>query len=209
MTNRIRVKVCGMTQAAQVAQLVELGVDAIGIILHANSARLITVKQAQQIRAAVPAFVSLVGVVVDCPATTIGRLIAEIGLDLVQLHGKESTQFAESLGVPYIKAIRARSAEQVSREADQFPSARAILIDPYVKGLPGGTGEQLDNSLWPKQCSNKLVLAGGLSADNICSMVNQFKPFAVDLNSGVERSPGVKNINQVRSVLSKLRPERK
>ena len=205
MTNRIRVKICGMTQVAQVEQLVELGVDAIGMILHADSPRLITLKQAQQIRAVVPAFVSLVGVVVDCRASIIGRLVAEVGLDLVQLHGNESTQFAESLGVPYVKAIRARSAEQVSKEVAQFSSARAILIDPYVKGLPGGTGKQLDNSLWPKQCSNKLVLAGGLSADNICSMVDQFKPFAVDLNSGVERSPGVKDINQVQSVLSQLK----
>lgn len=204
MLNRVRVKVCGMTEADQVERLVMLGVDAIGMILHADSPRLINIKQARRIRAVVPAFVSLVGVVVDCPSSTLKQLVEDVGLDLLQLHGNETPEFAESLSVPYIKAIRAHSLEQVAIEVNQFPSARAILLDPYVKGQAGGTGKQLDFSLWPKQCDKKLVLAGGLASGNIKAMVNQFKPFAVDLNSGVECSPGIKDLDQVQNVMSQL-----
>jgi len=194
-----------MTKVEQVEQIVELGVDAVGMILHADSPRQIDVQRAQQIREVVPAFVTLVGVVVDCPATRIDQMAQQIGLDLVQLHGSESAEFAESLSVPYIKAIRARSAQQVATQAASFPGARAILVDPYVKGIAGGTGVCLDASFWPENCPNKLVLAGGLSADNITNMVEQFQPFAVDLNSGVEFAPGDKDLSQINEVFRQIR----
>jgi len=201
--NRTRIKVCGMTQPEQARQLVALGVDAIGVILHADSPRIATLEQAKKIRQQIPAFVSLVGVFVDCQADKINQYSEEIGLDLIQLHGVESNQFGLSLNRPFIKAIRAKTLEQVENDVSQYPDARALLLDPYVKGQHGGTGKQLDLSLWPK-VDKALVLAGGLSASNVAEAVDAVAPFAVDLNSGVEVSPGVKDIELVRQAISAL-----
>lgn len=206
MTNstiRVKVKICGMTDPEQVRLAVDLGVDAIGMILHAKSPREINLAQAQAIREKVPAFVSLVGVFVDCAADTINTLAAQIGLDLVQLHGAESSQFADTLNTPYIKAIRAESAAQVASEVLNYPTSRALLLDPYVKGQHGGTGHKLDLDLWPVS-NQKLILAGGLSAANVAAAVEQVQPWAVDLNSGVESAPGVKKIEFVEQALRAL-----
>lgn len=194
MQLRTRIKICGMTDVSQVKYAVSLGVDAIGLILHANSPRLISVERARLIREVVPAFVSLVGVFVDASREQIEGSIATVGLDLVQLHGVETEEFSQTLSKPYVKAIRAKSIEQVARDCNAFPSARAILVDPYIKGQHGGTGQSLDKALWPSGDSRKpLILAGGLSADNVGQRITQFSPFAVDLNSGLESEPGVKD----------------
>ncbi|MCL4128546.1 UNVERIFIED_CONTAM: hypothetical protein GTU68_056492 [Idotea baltica] len=198
-----------MTQASQVAELVELSIDAIGVILHAESPRLITIDQAIEIRQQIPAFISMVGVFVDCEVGLVNTYSKDIGLDLVQLHGAETSDYAAQLNVPYINAIRAKSAEQVVTDIQQHPAARAMLLDPYVKGQHGGTGQQIDASVWPKEYaaqnkSQKLILAGGLSVENILSGVQNFSPYAVDLNSGVEISPGQKNIKLVADCLRLL-----
>jgi len=152
----------------------------------------------------VPAFVSLVGVFVDCDAEKINQYSSVIGLDLVQLHGNESNEFGDALDAPFIKAIRAKSAEQVADMVKQYPQARALLLDPYVQGQHGGTGKRLDLSLWPKNSDQALVLAGGLSADNVKSAVDSVSPFAVDLNSGIESSPGVKDMALLEKALASL-----
>ena len=201
---RTKVKVCGMTDADNVCSAVKLGVDAIGMILHANSPRTITVEQARLIRAQVPAFVSLVGVFVDCDADKINSLSEQIGLDLIQLHGIESDEFGKQLNRPFIKAIRAKNVAQVSEQAELFPNARALLLDPYVKGQHGGTGKRLDYSVWPKKCAKPLVLAGGLSATNVRDAVETLSPFAVDLNSAIETQPGIKDIALLEQALTSL-----
>jgi len=201
---RIKVKVCGMTQPENVSQAVELGIDAVGMILHANSPRTICLEQAKLIRARVPAFVTLVGVFVDCDADKINYYSREIGLDLIQLHGKESNEFGAQLDSPFIKAIRAKTAEQVNELKSSYPNARALLLDPYVEGQHGGTGKQLDLSLWPKESQKELILAGGLSAENVLPAVKTVSPFAVDLNSGIEDSPGIKNIALLEQALASL-----
>lgn len=201
--SRIKVKVCGMTQPAQVRAAVDLGVDAIGMILHANSPRKISIAQAQAIRAEVPAFVSLVGVFVDCPKDQMEDIIGAIQLDLIQLHGDETNQFGLELNRPFIKAIRAHSKEQVLTQSKAFPDARALLLDPYVKGVHGGTGKVLESSLWP-QSEQKLILAGGLSAANVRSAVDATHPYAVDINSGIEREPGVKDLDLLNQALIAL-----
>lgn len=203
MQKRTRVKICGMTRADDVRVAVELGVDAIGMILHADSPRTICLEQAQLLRAQVPAFVSLVGVFVDCPTSKIKAYAIDIGLDLIQLHGAESNDFGIELGIPFIKAIRAKSADQVLTATTQFPQARALLLDPYVKGMHGGTGQSLSPTLWP-DTDQKLILAGGLSSDNVAAAVRELKPFAVDINSGVESAPGIKDCDQIALALDAI-----
>jgi len=204
LNHRIKVKVCGITRAQDAADAVALGVDAIGMILHANSPRVINVEAAQLIRQQVPAFVTLVGVFVNADLDLVNRYVSEIGLDLVQLHGNEDDSYAKQLNAAYIKAIRAKSQQQVERDVQSFPTARALLFDPYVKGLHGGTGKQLDSQLWPKQAPHKMILAGGLNHQNIVAACATMEPYAVDLNSGVELEPGIKDVTLIEKSLSAL-----
>jgi phosphoribosylanthranilate isomerase len=194
-----------MTDVVQVEHVVSLGVDAIGVILHADSPRLVSLKQAKLIRDVVPSFVTLVGVFVDAEYAKIESCIDVVGLDLIQLHGVESDALGQSLSRRYIKAIRAKTAEQVNHDSTKFPSAQAILLDPYVKGQHGGTGQTLDLDLWPRgQVAQPLILAGGLSADNVAMRIRQFQPFAVDLNSGLEIEPGVKDLALVTKAIEQI-----
>ena len=201
---RTRIKVCGMSQPENVSAAVACGVDAIGMILHADSPRTISLEQAQAVRSVVPAFVSLVGVFVDCDAEKINRYCEQASLDLVQLHGSESNGFGKQLSRPFIKAIRAQSKDQLNEQVQQYPDARALLLDPYVKGQHGGTGKQLDLTLWPVNSEQPLILAGGLSNENVKGAVQAVSPFAVDLNSGIEDSPGLKNINLLEQAIKSL-----
>ena len=200
-----KVKICGMTQIEQVSSLVNLGVDAIGVILHANSPRLISMQRAQELRDKIPAFVSMVGVFVDCELSKINYYSEMIGLDLLQLHGDESSDYAAQLTKPYIKAIRAKNLKQVYEDVEHHFSARAFLLDPYVKGQHGGTGQRLPSDVWPKSDdveASKLILAGGLSPDNLSDALVEFSPYAVDLNSGLEKSPGIKDLMKVEKCLT-------
>lgn len=191
---RTRIKVCGMTDVKVARVAVGLGVDAIGMILHADSPRRIDLERARAIRAEIPAFVSLVGVFVDCPPQDLNSIADQVGLDLVQLHGAETNEYAESLNRPFIKAVRAKEPDQVNRDVQAFPNARAILLDPFVEGQHGGTGRQLSTHLWPTNDAQDLILAGGLSANNVGVAIAQLNPFAVDFNSGLETMPGKKDL---------------
>ena len=203
---RTRVKVCGMTRSEDVQYAVACGVDALGFILHADSPRLINIDMAARISRQVPALVNVVGVFVNASHDFILSCREKIGLDLVQLHGEESPTFAESLGVPYIKAVRAKSKEQVISTCEQYSSARAILLDPFVKGQHGGTGQLLSEDVWPdKDLEIPLILAGGLSANNIKGRLDRLRPFAVDINSGVELDPGIKDHHKLNACLAAVR----
>ncbi len=193
-----------MQQPAQVEALVELGVDAVGVILHADSPRTISLEQAREIRAVLPAFVDLVGVFVNADHEFLHQAIEVADLDLVQLHGDESSDFAAKLPCRYIKAVRAKTAEQVRSQMDEHYGASAILLDPYVKGQHGGTGQLLNTDCWPEgHQHNRLILAGGLSPENMAHRVIELQPYAVDINSGVESSPGVKDLALVtRAILA-------
>lgn len=189
-----KIKVCGMTDPSQAATVSKLGIDAIGMILYANSPRCISLEQARGIRESVPTTVKLIGVFVDAPKAFVDSAIDVLGLDAVQLHGSESDEYGQSLNKPFIKAIRAKSRDQVVEEIGRYPSAEAILLDPYVKGQHGGTGHVLDISLWPEGLKTKGILAGGLSPANVEQRIAKLNPAMVDLNSGVEISPGQKSL---------------
>ena len=195
---------CGITCPGDAQYAVSLGVDAIGMILHADSPRTISIDTAQAIRAVVPPMVSLIGVVVNAPQERAKQLYQEIQLDYLQLHGEESAEYANTLGLPYIRAIRARNAEQVAKEMQQHTAAGAFLLDPYVAGQHGGTGKTLDKSLWPLERSKPLILAGGLGPDNMTQRLQEIHPYAVDLNSGVESAPGIKSRSKLDAALTQI-----
>lgn len=205
MKGRTRVKICGMTRPEDVAVAVALGVDAIGMIFHPNSPRLISIEQAKKLRQAVPPFVSVVGVFGDASLAMVDQYAKELKLDFAQLHGAESPDYAAQVSIPHIKALRVKSAEQVIKTIACFDKSAAFLLDPYVKGQHGGTGQLLSDDCWPSiNVPQPLLLAGGLSPENVYQRVTSLKPFAVDINSGVEDAPGKKNVELMRKTISEL-----
>lgn len=201
---RTRVKICGMRDPKQVQQLVELGVDAIGMIFYPNSPRNVTLEQAKKIRQVVPAFVSLVGVFVDSSAEEINQISADVGLNTVQLHGDQDIDFAKKITIPYIKVVRVKDKESISHEAQLHAAASALLLDTYSTSEYGGTGHKIDNSLLPSNLPSNTILAGGINVDNIESVL-VLEPYAVDVNSGVELSPANKDLTAIQSLLKKIR----
>ncbi len=198
---RVRAKVCGITRVEDAQTAVKAGADAIGMILQADSPRCINLQKAQEIRAVVPPFVALVGVFVNAESSDVNKIGEQAELDLVQLHGEEDADYAKNIQRPYIRAIRARSRAQIRAEMHEHADARAFLLDPFVSGKHGGTGQTLDLDLWPHDAKQLMIIAGGLSSSNLPDVLAKIQPFAVDLNSGLEISPGVKSAQKIDAAL--------
>ncbi|MDP3517958.1 MAG: phosphoribosylanthranilate isomerase [Pseudohongiella sp.] len=194
--SRTRVKICGITRPQDARLAATLGADALGLVFYAGSKRAVNIEQARQIRAVIPAFVSLVGLFVNPAQKEVESVLAGVHLDCIQFHGDESPEFCASFGVPYIKAIRVAPGLDVPALIDTFSSACAILLDAWDPVQAGGTGKQFDWSL-AAQCVQQsdlpIILAGGLEAANAVQAINDVKPWALDLSSGVESEPGVKD----------------
>jgi phosphoribosylanthranilate isomerase len=165
----------------------------LGLVFYAPSPRAVTDQQARELVRGMPPFVTLVGLFVDAEAATIRDLVARLGIDLVQLHGDESPEFCASLGLPYIKAVRMRAGLDLVAEARCYAGARALLLDAYRPGVPGGTGECFDWRQVPDALAGRVILAGGLTPDNVATAIRQVRPYAVDVSGGVERGKGIKD----------------
>ncbi len=192
---RVRIKICGITRLVDAHSAVELGADALGFNFYDKSPRSVTVEQVRRITAELPPFVTKVGVFVDPDEGYLQEVLSKLPIDLIQFHGDESVEFCESFGHPYIKAIRVAAGLDLQEESSRYGSAAAIMLDSYVEGVPGGTGQVFDWSLIPDSVSHPVVLAGGLNADNIGAAIRTVKPYAVDVSGGVEREKGIKDSN--------------
>jgi len=201
---RTRIKVCGMREVDQVSALVDIGVDAIGMIFFDKSPRNVSIEKAKEIRKVIPAFVDLVGVFVDKDVDEINAISADVGLNRVQLHGDQAADFASSLNCSYIKVIRVESIKVITTKIKEHPHADAFLLDTFAQHAFGGTGEKIPEEMLPKPLPKNIILAGGLNDNNINSAL-QFEPFAVDVNSGVEISPGNKDIQKVKKMIQEIR----
>lgn len=190
---RTRIKICGITRVEDAMLAVDLGADAVGLIFHPASPRFVDLNVAKQIRKIVPAFVDLVGVFVNTEAQKVYQIQKEVHLDLIQLHGDESPEFAETLGLPYIKALSAERSRELNANDLGYVSARAFLLDSRSEQSYGGTGQAFDFAAWPTETLARLILAGGLGPEYLQEPIKQLNPYAVDLNSGVESEPGRKD----------------
>jgi len=152
----------------------------------------------------VPAFVTTVALFVNESIDEVKRILDVCSFDLLQFHGDESPEFCRQFNRPYMKAIRVRSAEDIHSAVQQYPDAKALLLDAYVENLPGGTGQAFDWRLIPK-LSIPWVLAGGLNANNVADAVNQVQPYAVDISGGVEASKGIKDAQKIKDFISEVR----
>lgn len=193
----VRVKICGITRVEDALAAAAAGADAIGLVFYAKSPRAVGVEQARAIIAALPPFVTTVGLFVDADQTELERVLASVPLDLLQFHGNESVHQCEALGRPYIKALRVRAGDDIAIQVAHFSSAQGILLDAFVEGVPGGTGEAFDWSLIPQALSKPLILAGGLRPDNVAEAVSRVRPYAVDVSGGVEASKGIKDVEKI------------
>lgn len=209
VARRTRVKICGTTRLEDARYAAELGVDALGFIFYPPSPRFIQAEKARAIINQLPPFVDPVGVFVDA---SIDEIIAtaQIGLVYLQLHGRESAEFCRRLRreLPFCRLIKAFRVGADSRAGDFSPyrdCVDAYLLDTYVKGEKGGTGAVFDWTLMNSlNLERPVILAGGLSPANITQAVAAVCPYGVDVNSGVEVRPGVKDHSLVKKLFARL-----
>ncbi len=201
--NAIRVKICGITSVADAQIAVKAGADAIGLVFYASSPRAVSISQAREIAASVGPFVTVVGLFVNADEVFVREILANVALHVLQFHGDESREFCEQFQRPYMKAIRMRPELGVEQAIAKYPSASAILLDAYRPGVPGGTGETFDWQRVPKQSSLPIVLAGGLTAENIALAIQSTQTdgrdgvYGVDVSGGVESAPSKKDAHKV------------
>ncbi|HEX7388338.1 MAG TPA: phosphoribosylanthranilate isomerase [Castellaniella sp.] len=201
MNSRTRIKVCGLTRAQDVDAAVAAGVDAIGLVFYPRSRRLVSIEQARALRQRVPAFVCVTALFVDAAANDVQAVLNEVGPDLLQFHGAESAAFCNQFGVRYLKAFRVGAPGQdtaptLAARCLEYPQAAGWLFDSYSSGY-GGSGQRFDLSLLtqvPREPDRPaVVLSGGLTAESVGSAVAVCRPFGVDVSSGVESGPGLKD----------------
>jgi len=195
---RPAMKFCGITRAADAWMAAELGAAAVGFVFAPASPRAITPEAARAIAITLPPFLQRVGVFVDLPAADVRCIAEHVGLDVVQLHGSETTADAAAAWPRVIKAL-ARGREPLA-EAAAWPDEVTLLIDAATGDAPGGTGELAD---WPAAAAvarqRRVVLAGGLTADNVGDAIAIVRPYAVDVSSGIETRPGEKSAERMRA----------
>ena len=194
---RTRVKICGITSVNDAALAVKAGADAIGLVFYQPSPRAVDIQQAKAIVDTLPPFVSVVALVVDAEAGFIEQLLSAVSVDVLQFHGDETAKFCQQFNKPYIKAIRMRPDLSLPDCFTEYQQAQALLLDAYQKGVPGGTGETFDWQRIPEHCPLPVVLAGGLTPDNVGIAIEAVKPYAVDVSGGVELKPGLKDAHKV------------
>lgn len=194
---RTRVKICGITRAQDAIKAVEFGADAIGLVFYEKSPRAVSIDEARAIIQKIPPFVSIVGLFVDPSPKDVAAVLHRVSLDLLQFHGDELPSECSAYGKPYIKAIKIKEGIDIAAQVNKYTTARGILLDTYDPKLPGGTGRVFDWSVIPKGLSKPIILAGGLTPENVWQAITKVRPFAVDVSGGVEADKGIKDIEKL------------
>ncbi len=203
--NRTRVKICGVTRVEDALLACELGADAIGIVMTPSSPRGVSVGQARAIREALPAFADAVVLTHDLPAECVRKIIEAVRPDLVQFHGNEDAAFCESFGIRYTRAIGMQGDVDVGAIAAHHVRAVGFVLDGHPPGQQGGRGQAFDWSRVPRALGRPILLAGGLSPSNVVEAIRAVRPWAVDLASGVESAPGIKDAGKLRAFFAAVR----
>lgn len=202
----VRIKICGITNPEDARLASELGADALGFIFHPASPRRVAPEAAREIIRQLPPFVLSVGVFVDEEAELVRDLAARLGLDWVQLHGRESPEYCRSLGLRVVKGFRIETESSLGALAEYRGAVQAFLLDTYKAGQAGGTGETFDWQLARRaQDFGAIVLAGGLTPANVARAIEVARPQAVDVASGVEAAPGKKDPEKLRDFFAAVR----
>ena len=201
----VRVKICGITSLADAEAAIRFGADALGFMFYEPSPHCLTFAQAAAIIRDLPPLIATVGVFVDAPEATVREAIATTGINTLQFHGHESPEFCRQFGLKTLRAFRLRDRATL----DELPAHRdsAWLLDSYVPGVPGGSGQTFnwDLAVAARALGGRVILAGGLTPANVEAAVRQVRPFGLDVSSGVESAPGRKDPARLEAFLLRAR----
>lgn len=188
-----RIKCCGMTRVEDARLAAELGADAIGLVFTARSRRQVSIGQARAIVRALPPFVTVVALLMDDEAGYVQDVIDAVQPDMLQFHGSERDDWCAQFGRRYLKAIAMGEGAAALPQLRRYPGASGLLLDGHGLGEAGGSGKVFDWSLMPRDLAQPLILAGGLNPLNVAEAIRIARPWAVDVASGIESSPGIKD----------------
>ena len=194
---RTRIKICGITRVEDALICAQYGTDAIGLVFYEKSPRNVTIAQAKVIVAALPPFVSVVGLFVNAQLNAIQMAISQLHLDVLQFHGDEMPEFCAQFNLPFYKAVRVNSDTNLLQYCLDYSQAQALLLDAYSDAGYGGTGQTFDWNLIPQNLPKPVILAGGLNADNVADAIRRAQPYAVDVSGGIEHSKGIKDAAKI------------
>jgi len=193
----VAVKICGITRVEDGLAAAHAGAHAIGLVFHRGSPRCVEPALAAEIVARLPPFVMAVGLFVDAEPAQVRAVLAAVPLQLLQFHGAEPPDYCAAFGLGYLKSVRVGPGVDLLQCASRYAMARGLLLDTYDPASPGGTGLSFDWSLIPARLPLPIVLAGGLTPDNVGEAVRRVRPWAVDVSSGVERAKGIKDAGRI------------
>lgn|SRR5574337_470314 len=194
---RVRIKLCGMMRRADVALASRLGADAVGLVFYAASPRCLSLTQARDLAAGAPAFLTVTAVFMNPARADVDQVLHSMRIDVLQFHGEESPEFCRAFGRAYIKAVPMGGGADASDYARRYADACALLLDSHAHGQPGGHGARFAWNRVPSIDWPPLILAGGLNAENVADAIRSVHPYGVDVSSGVESAPGIKDQNKM------------
>lgn len=201
----LRVKICGITRAQDLHAACEAGADALGFVFYDKSPRHVSPGTATALLRELPPFVQSVGLFVNADPAFVESVLRVAPLDLLQFHGDETRADCARYGRPWIKAVRVSAGTDLLKCAADFAGARGLLLDAFVPGVPGGTGERFDWGLIPPDLPLPVVLSGGLDPANVVDAVRTVRPWAVDVSSGVEAAKGIKDPQKVAQFIARAK----
>ena len=203
MIMRVKIKICGLTRDEDVKAAIAAGTDAVGFVFTASPRRIST-DTANRLSGYVPEGVLRVGLFLDQDRSEIERVINSVSLDVLQFHGSETEQECCVFGLPWLKAVAMENAESAKQAESDYPGAMGLLLDSHTTGKRGGSGKVFDWSL-SRPVAKPVWLAGGLNAANVGQAIRVIRPFAVDVSSGVEVAPGIKEESRIRAFIKAVR----
>jgi phosphoribosylanthranilate isomerase len=203
--NRTRVKICGITRPEDAFAAATAGADAIGMVFYPGSQRCISIETANAIIASLPPFVTTVGLFVDASRDQVNSVLRNVSLDMLQFHGNESQQDCLGYAKPYIKAIRMKADLDLMQQLEIYDKSAGLLLDTYVQGVAGGTGQTFNWDIIPANLDKPLILAGGLNAGNVADAIRRVRPYAVDVSGGVEAAVGIKDAGKLTEFIQETR----
>jgi phosphoribosylanthranilate isomerase len=193
-----------MTRAEDMTAAAALGVDAVGLVFYPKSPRYVDVGQARDLVATLPAFVTVTALFLDPEENEVRAVLDSVRVELLQFHGGEPAEFCRSFGRPYIKAVPMGSRADIAEYARRHSGAAALLLDSHAAGQKGGTGVSFDWGSIPKVDGPPLILAGGLNAGNVATAIRIVRPYGVDVSSGVESQPGIKDAVKMEAFVNEV-----
>jgi phosphoribosylanthranilate isomerase len=191
------VKICGITRLEDGLAAAHAGAHAIGLVFHPGSPRYLVPAAAAAIAARLPPFVTAVALFVDAEPEAVHAVLRSVPVDLLQFHGAEPPDYCAAFARPYLKAVRVKPGVDLLQYARRYAAAKGLLVDAFEDGVHGGTGQSFDWALIPDRLPLPIVLAGGLTPDNVAEAVRRVRPWAVDVSSGVEREKGIKDAAKI------------